>query len=1023
MQPGERVRLRGDPGRIGVLTGNSREPYPGLVRWQVVFPEGTSWVPEDQLELLSQGPTSPIELLEAGRLGRPIDLRRALTHVRLSGRLANIIYSMDTTGTDFYAYQFKPVLKLLNSPTNGILVADEVGLGKTIESGLIWTELRSRFDLRRLLVLCPAMLRDKWKAELSNRFGVTAEALSAGETLERLEAARRDGPSHGFAILASLQGLRGSEKLHEYLVDHWQDEPIIDLLVVDEAHYLRNPETRSAALGRHLRANSDYVVLLSATPIHLKSDDLFHLLNLVDPDTFGHSEQFDEILRANEPLNRARDLVISGKGTPDGLAGLLQAAARHRLLRDNRQLKALLEASLEREELRSPEGVSRTARRLEGMNLLGHAVSRTRRREVTEWRVVRRAFSEPATMSAEERAFYETVTQVVREYARQFEGHEGFLLVMPQRQMSSSMPAALRAWQSRLQGIGEGLYEDFGLEGAEAEEALGPLVSALAQRSRQLGDYDTLRKGDSKYSLLRRRLTRFLAKHPTDRVVLFSYFRDTLSYLHERLSEDGISCIVLQGGISDKGEILREFASPTGPSLLLSSEVGSEGLDLQFSSLIINYDLPWNPMKVEQRIGRLDRIGQMSPVVNIWNLYYDETIDSRIYERLYMRLGIFERALGGLEAILGDKIRELGQDLLTRFLTPEEEAARIEQTALALANVRREEEELEADAAHLVAYGDYILNEIKAARELGRRITAEDLRAYVLEFFSVYYPGCIFHQAGDSNLDLEVSLSPEAQHHLEQFLAAERLTGVTRLHSVGAREVRCRFENSTIPFRSPGVELISQFHPLIRFISRELTKLDWASRPSAAVLLSPSDSSGIPAGRYAFLVQKWMLSGLQEIERLAYSAALLKVPHALLPASTAELLITAASSKGRDWLGARADRDLAKAARVVETVCLKELNSRYRLEVESELLQNEDRADLQQRSLERHFDTQQERLARILSDHVDRGRTALAKATEGRIRALEARVERQRIQIAERRRFRHRSEDTCAGLIVVGIEA
>jgi len=1014
--------LQGDPGRIGVLTGNSREPYPGLVRWQVVFPDGTSWVPEDQLELLSQGPSSPIELLEAGRLGRPVDLRRALTHVRLSGRLANIIYSMDTTGTDFYAYQFKPVLKLLNSPTNGILVADEVGLGKTIESGLIWTELRSRFDLRRLLVLCPAMLRDKWKAELSSRFGVSAEALSAGQTLERLQAARRDGPSHGFAIIASLQGLRGSEKFHEYLVDHWQDEPVIDLLIVDEAHYLRNPETRSAALGRHLRGNSDYVVLLSATPIHLKSDDLFHLLNLVDSDTFGHPEYFDEILRANEPLNRARDLVISGKGTPEDLVDLLQAAGRHRLLRDNRQLKALLEASIENE-LRSPESVSRTARRLESMNLLGHAVSRTRRREVTEWRVVRRAFSEPAPMSAEERAFYETVTQVVREYARQFEGHEGFLLVMPQRQMSSSMPAALRAWQSRQHSESEDFYEDFGLEESVADETLGPLVSALVQRSRKLGDYDSLRKGDSKYSLLRNRLQGFLAKHPTEKVVLFSYFRGTLSYLRERLSEDGVNCIVLQGGISDKGAILREFSAPGGPSVLLSSEVGSEGLDLQFSSLVINYDLPWNPMKVEQRIGRLDRIGQVSPVVNIWNLYYDETIDSRIYERLYLRLGIFERALGGLEAILGDRVRELGQDLLTRFLTPEEEAARIEQTALAIANVRRQEEELEADAAHLVAYGDYILNEVKAARELGRRITAEDLSAYVLEFFAVYYPGCEFHQVGDSNLDFEVSLSPEAQHHLEQFVATEELVGATRLHSVGAREVRCRFENSTVPSRSPGVEIISQFHPLIRFISSELAKREWASRPSAAILLSPADSDGVPAGRYVFLVQRWMLSGLQEVERLAYSAALLEPPQSLLPAATAERLITAASSKGRDWLGALGACDPAEAARVVETTCLKELESRYKLEVESELLQNEDRADLQQRSLERHLHTQHERLKQVLREHVEKGRAALAKATEGRIRALEARVERQRIQISERRKFRHRSEDASAGLIVVGSDS
>ncbi|MGB4230887.1 MAG: helicase, partial [bacterium] len=98
---------------------------------------------------------SPLDMLESKKLGRPIDLRRTLTHVKLSGRLADVIYSMEATNTDFYAYQFKPVVKILESPTNSVLIADEVGLGKTIEAGLIWTELRSRFDMRRLLVICP----------------------------------------------------------------------------------------------------------------------------------------------------------------------------------------------------------------------------------------------------------------------------------------------------------------------------------------------------------------------------------------------------------------------------------------------------------------------------------------------------------------------------------------------------------------------------------------------------------------------------------------------------------------------------------------------------------------------------------------------------------------------------------------------------------------------------------------------------------------------------------------------------
>ncbi len=189
LAPNTRVRLKGDPTRRGIITGRTR---PGRrdsdLRYQVMFPDTASWVPSDQIEPIPLERESPIDLLQAGKLGRAIDLRRTLTHVRLTGRLADTIYSMETTNTDFYCYQFKPVLRFLLSPSNALLIADEVGLGKTIEAGLIWTELRSRFDLRRLLVLCPAILRDKWQRELSQKIGVRAEITDAGGVLRQLAA-------------------------------------------------------------------------------------------------------------------------------------------------------------------------------------------------------------------------------------------------------------------------------------------------------------------------------------------------------------------------------------------------------------------------------------------------------------------------------------------------------------------------------------------------------------------------------------------------------------------------------------------------------------------------------------------------------------------------------------------------------------------------------------------------------------------------------------------------------------------
>lgn len=155
------LRLVNDPTRIGILTGREQTRRKRRLL-QIQFSDGLRWIPEVQVER-HRARLSPLDMLEAGTLGRPIDLRRTLTHVKLSGRLADVIYSMEATNTDFYAYQFKPVVKLLESPSNAILIADEVGLGKTIEAGLIWTELRSRFEMNRLLVLCPATLREKWR--------------------------------------------------------------------------------------------------------------------------------------------------------------------------------------------------------------------------------------------------------------------------------------------------------------------------------------------------------------------------------------------------------------------------------------------------------------------------------------------------------------------------------------------------------------------------------------------------------------------------------------------------------------------------------------------------------------------------------------------------------------------------------------------------------------------------------------------------------------------------------------------
>lgn len=1030
MEVGARVRLIDDPGRVGIFTGRTTDR--NMRRHvQVGFPDRNDWVPLDQVEEIPEQGESPIDLMRRGRLARPSDLYRILTHIRLSGRLANFIYSLETTNTDFYAYQFKPVLKLLQSATTGILIADEVGLGKTIEAGLIWTELRSRFDLQRLLVVCPAMLRRKWANELQRRFGVRARICDAGELLETLRAVANKQATD-YAVVASLQGIRppasweGPEaegarvELARLLSQQAHEEPLVDLLVLDEAHYLRNPETRTFELGSLLRGTSQFAVLLSATPVHLRSDDLFHLLRIVDEDVFSQRDVFEVIRQANEYLVSAKEEVLAGALDAPALRQRLAAALHHPLLRQNRQLTQLETEVDELGDLRSPKVRVDVASRLESANLLGFSVSRTRRREVKEWRAVRKAETLDVEMNEVEREFYRMVTETVREYCLRSGQNEGFLAVMPQRQAASCMAAALWAWGQDDPSIVEALYEDLGLDLPEAEpRSLGPITSEIRAKAADLGDLTELARHDTKYARLHAQLTAFLAGHPNEKIVLFSSFRSTLRYLAQRLMQDGVSCALLLGGDPDQQTILDDFVQPDGPSVLLSSEVGSEGIDLQFAWVLVNYDLPWNPMKVEQRIGRLDRLGQLSPKVSIWNLVHKDTIDERIYSRLLMRLGIFERTLGALEVVLGPRITELTRDLLQQHLTAAQEEARIDQTAVALENVRIQEETLEQEAASLVAYGDYILQQVEAARSLSRRIRAEDTQKYVLDYLDANYPGCRLRQDNDEPAVVYIDLSAAAKNDLAQFLQERRSATVTSLTRNDPTPVRCRFDSRIKAAVRPGEELINQFHPLVRFVAQTAESKGKNVLPAVAARVPAALSpAGVASGDYLIAVTRWTFEALRISEQLWYGVVK-NGGDAALSDEDAERFVTALAEHGEDWACAATDVDIDTAARQIEQSLLVRARDDFERYTERTKAQNNDRAEAQLRSLETHLRQQRAKYEALKQRHLANGNPGLARAQDINIEKLNGRIERERRAIEEKRQLRSRSEEICVGVVRV----
>ena len=997
---GTAVFFRDAPGRKGHLTGNRRSRSDGT-RYQVRWTDNTtSWHPKYALEEQEEEDLDIFSLLDRGLYGGLGDLRRNITFRQLSGKLADMVYSMDTTNTEFLPYQYKPVLAFLDSPSNGVLIADEVGLGKTIEAGLIWTELRARDDnARRLVVVCPAMLREKWCNELKTRFGVDAIKSSASELREELTRPRYNIQGNK-GYVCSLQGLR---QLAGELEDFKQIDPVIDLLVIDEAHYLRNPGTQSARLGESLRDISRHVVLLSATPINLREGDLFSLLKLVDPGAFENERTFSEALEANGPLLEAKRLTLDPKMRGVDIIEKLKEAEKHPLLEGTKQLEGLLKRNFDDKYLAEKAYRIDLANRIERINLLSRTVNRTRKREVEELgRVKRSPVSHfvPLDERGPEMEFYRRVTSSIRNYAQAQAISDGFLLATPQRMISSCMYAAAKSWRDKT-GITEQdwktlMYENSGVDlgignrNTENDET-SPLINHIAREILPDTDINALRETDTKYEKFSEIVHEYLKEHPKEKIVVFSYFKETLRYLSERLREEGLETQLLHGGIDKtKQEVIDQFREDPKVRVLLASEVVSEGVDLQFSKTLINYDLPWNPMKIEQRIGRIDRIGQRAERIDILNFGCANTIDERIHNRLLVRLGIFERALGGMEAILGEKIQKLTSELLNQPLTPDEEKERIEDAAMAIENNRRYQEELEEQASHLFAHGGHILERVKAAHEFKRRITDQDLMLYVKDYLDSSCQGHQFiTETGRDPMKAKIQLPLSTAAQFAEFIDKHRLHGQSRLSE--GNPVPCHFENKVVQQRS-GSESISQLHPFVRFISDKLIQENEQFYPLVAVkikqqLLPPElELSGI----YAFLVKHWAFDGLRKEEHLRARAVRL-VSDELLDLDQSMALVNVAKVKGKDWFSVANEIGDVESVEGAFDKCDDYLDEDYRIAKGDYENENADRVTFQIRSTEKYRDRSRESLRRLLQQYRENGNERLAKPTEGKIRELDNR--------------------------------
>lgn len=795
----------------------------------------TSWA-ESFLEKLTVG-TGPLDWIR-GPLDSAERLSATLTRAKLAGSFSDTVFSFRATRTLFRGYQFKPVIRMLESGKFRILIADEVGLGKTIEAGLIWTELEARGAADRVLVVCPSALVAKWTQEMSDRFEFTLQELS-GAALEKFaSSALENRLPRRFAHIISIERLRTWDGLQEMV----ELAGPLNLAIVDEAHIMRNSQTRSFQAGALLSEWAEALVLLTATPINLRNQDLFNLLELLTPGEFGKGESLELQLAPNAVLNRlSRALTTPGVTATQRISILdeLRSLVFGRPVLQRPEVPLLRE--LLGQQVLAPRDIVAAKRYLEDLNALSAVLTRTRRVEVDEKKAVRQARDVEVPWTAAELAFYNQYVLWCKARA-DFAGVPlGFAMQMPLRLASACLPAARDAaleWTP----LGLDPQDEDDVNEGRSPAAVPPHVELLDCAAR-------LGQVDSKYDLLERNLTELIAGGR--QALVFSFSRPTLAYLEGRLNQHH-RVAVLHGGVPPhkRHTIIAAFREGQY-DLLLANRVASEGLDFEFCSVVVNYDLPWNPMEVEQRIGRIDRIGQTEEKISILNLWCPAALDEQMKQRLLQRIGVFEGTIGALEPIITAHLSNIRDIAFDFSLTPEQQQRKADDVLTAIEAQRSSLADHASASAFLLAAGSADIAGMEAdLLKSGRYIGPQELVLLLRDWAQA--SSASQPQLSRDGRVLFLRGNREMAEALQQLTQSGRLqaseTQAYRAALLGGGELPLTLDHELA--RTAAGDLLSARHPLVLTASSVPEQRN-ARFASVAV---PGNSL-LKAGRYVVLLE------------------------------------------------------------------------------------------------------------------------------------------------------------------------
>ena len=794
---------------------------------------------------------------------------------------SNTISTLRASRTLFKAYQFKPLLKFFASPSRRILIADEVGLGKTIEAGHILLELKARKEFHNAIIVCPKSLREKWRMEMEDRFGIDFTIYGGEDNDGNKYPSMADlfnayGSGHDVRAIINYERIRYRkprttkgevlEKRSGFIEFILSNNIRHSVVICDESHRLRNESTLSYSGAEKLLERSDSAIFLTATPVMIKEDNLYNQMHLLSPEKYSNAQIFSNRMSQGRPFVFALSELCAGLELPkiwnrlqkQRIERIMQADTKFGTVTYKREMsvdesfnddpvyqriKGLFNAS------DSAKTRAALQMNLVKMSAIQNEFTRTTKRQIrNELSKVNNRFPCKVTISltADEQRSFESVINDYEEH-QNATGNASLGLVQIKRMLSSSVYAYCNDRADLDRGVDAFAGKPDAKVTALISEILHP---SMSNHMREI-----------------------------KKVIVFAIFTDTLRYLKIRLTNLGVKCAIIDGSVADRQAIIDKFRSDGEIRVLLSSEVGSEGLDMQFCDTIVNYDLPWNPMVVEQRIGRIDRIGQLAENIYVYNFVVRGSITEDIYERLETRIGIFKGTIGDLEPILsapykdGQSILEAHNNIETRYYSGEiskEQALREEDLInQAIEAQRLTIEELNSELnKNTISMDSYYDEQIKLIQRRKAYVTDVELQSLLKRVLSIQETQCTQCRLEQSHecreiWELRIPQNFEDRDCLVSFLRRNRprTSDSSRAYDSFINQIRGRtvlqmtFDQS-VATENHQIIFVNNYSPLIQACNEFRRKSGMAVKKAFKMeLMAAADRSGVlNAGDKFFLL-------------------------------------------------------------------------------------------------------------------------------------------------------------------------